>query len=265
MLLPFKGRKIHYDIAGPANGPTLCITHSLASDSGMWGEQMVPLLAAGWRVLRIDMRGHGGSDPVAGDYTMDMLADDTASVLEALGEAPVHYMGLSIGGMFGLSLALHHGQRLKSLMLCDTSAASPPGAKDLWSQRIAAVRAANSLESIADATVERWFTPAMRQNHPRRWQQIRDTVAATTPVGFMGCGAALQNFDYLDRLGAIKLPTLVVWGEHDPGTPPETNRAIVAGIPGAKGEQIPGMRHFPNVENPDAFNRILVAWLGARR
>jgi len=264
MLLPLAGRRIYYDIAGPENGPTLCITHSLASDSGMWGEQMMPLLAAGWRVLRIDMRGHGGSDPVPGDYTMDALADDVAAVLEALGERPVHYMGLSIGGMFGHSLALRHGHRLKSLMLCDTSAASPPGAKELWSQRIAAVRGANSLESIADATVERWFTPAMRQNRPRRWQQIRDTVAATTPQGFMGCGAALQNFDYLARLPGIKLPTLVVWGAEDPGTPPETNRRIVAGIPGAKGEEIPGVRHFPNVENPDAFNRILMGWLAAR-
>ena len=83
MLLPFDRRRIYYDLNGPETGPVLCITHSLSSDSGMWAEQMPPLLGAGYRVLRVDMRGHGGSDPVAGDYTMDQLAHDVATVLGA--------------------------------------------------------------------------------------------------------------------------------------------------------------------------------------
>ena len=264
MLLPLSGRRIYYDFSGPDDGPVLCITHSLASDSGMWGEQMAPLLQAGWRVLRIDMRGHGGSDPVAGDYTMDQLADDTATVLEALGLAAVHYMGLSIGGMFGHSLALRHGQRLKSLMLCDTSCASPSG-KEVWEPRIAAVRKAKSLELIADGTLERWFTPAMKEANPRRLKQIRDTIVATTVDGFAGCVAALVDFDYSARLPQIKLPTLVVWGADDPGTPPEANKRIVSLIPGARGQEISAVRHFPNVEKPAAFNRIMMEWLAARR
>ena len=265
MLLPLRGRRIYYDIAGPETGPVLCITHSLASDGGMWGEQMAPLLNAGWRVVRIDMRGHGGSDPVAGDYTMDQLADDAATVLEALNLRDVHYMGLSIGGMFGQSLALRYGQRLKSLLLCDTSGASPPGSKDLWPPRIAAVQGAGSLEPIADATVERWLSDKFKAANPGRYKQIRDTVVGTSPAGFIGCGAALMSFDYLPRLPQIRLPTLVVWGANDPGTPPEANRRIVEGIPGARGEEIPNAKHFPNVEKPDAFNRIMLGWLAARR
>src|SRR5262249_61705423 len=70
MLLPLEGRRIYYDLTGPEDGPVLCMAHSLTSDSGMWSEQMPPLLQAGFRVLRLDMRGHGGSDPVGGDYTM---------------------------------------------------------------------------------------------------------------------------------------------------------------------------------------------------
>jgi 3-oxoadipate enol-lactonase len=264
MLLPLNGRRIYYDIAGPENGPVLCITHSLASDSGMWGEQMAPLLQAGWRVLRIDMRGHGGSDPVAGDYTMDQLADDTAAVLEALGLGGVHYMGLSIGGMFGHGLALRHGHRLKSLMLCDTSCSSP-GSRDVWEPRVAAVRKAKSLESIADGTLERWFTPAMKDKNPARFKQIRDTILGTTVDGFAGCVAALVDFDYSARLPQIRLPTLVVWGADDPGTPAAGNKRIVSLIPGARGEEIPAVRHFPNVEKPDDFNRIMMAWLVARR
>ena len=97
MLLPLQGRRIAYDLVGPEDAPTVCITHSLASDGGSWAEQLPPLLQAGFRVLRIDMRGHGGSDPVAGDYTMRVLADDVATVLQALAIPRVHYIGLSIG------------------------------------------------------------------------------------------------------------------------------------------------------------------------
>src|SRR5438067_8311453 len=114
MLLPLQGHCIAYDLVGPDNAPTVCITHSLASDGGSWAEQVPPLLQAGFRVLRLDMRGHGGSDAVAGDYTMQALAGDVAIVLEALAIARLHYIGLSIGGMIGQAFALEHGAKLIS-------------------------------------------------------------------------------------------------------------------------------------------------------
>src|SRR2546421_7284203 len=99
MLLPLPGRRLYYDLAGPENGPVVCITHSLASDGGSWAEQLPALLQAGFRVLRLDMRGHGGSDPVAGDYTMQALAGDCGTLLHALAVPRVPYIGLSIRGM----------------------------------------------------------------------------------------------------------------------------------------------------------------------
>src|SRR5262250_240879 len=108
MLLPLERRRLYYDVTGPENGPVVCMTHSLMSDSGMWAEQMPPLLQAGFRVLRVDMRGHGGSDPVAGSYTITALAGDVAQVLEALAMPRVHYIGLSIGGMIGQAFAIEH-------------------------------------------------------------------------------------------------------------------------------------------------------------
>src|SRR3979490_1940193 len=104
MLLPIAGRRLYYDLPRPEEGPVVCFTHSLSSDSGMWAEQLPSLLAAGFRVLRIDMRGHGGSDPVAGDYTMDQLAADVATVIDALGIAQLHYIGFSIRGVTGGAL-----------------------------------------------------------------------------------------------------------------------------------------------------------------
>src|SRR5258707_9421808 len=97
MLLPLEGRRLYYDLTGPEDAPTICITHSLASDGGSWSEQVPALLAGGFRVLRLDMRGHGGSDPVSGDYTMAALADDVVAALQALGIARVDFPRLCLG------------------------------------------------------------------------------------------------------------------------------------------------------------------------
>jgi 3-oxoadipate enol-lactonase len=267
MLLPLGlgGRRLYYDLTGPEDGPVVCITHSLASDGGSWAEQVPALLQAGFRVLRLDMRGHGGSDPVAGDYTMKALADDVAAVLDGLSLPPVHYIGLSIGGMIGQAFAIERRDKLISAMWCDTLPASPSGAAAMWEERMSTVRRANSLEPLADATVERWFTDAFRPRNPGRWKQIRDTVAATTPAGYLGCSAAIMNFDFTAQLPSLRLPVLVVCGADDPGTPASDNRRLAGLVPGGRYEEIPNARHFPNVERPDEFNRIMIGWLEAQR
>src|SRR6266567_3818589 len=212
MLLPLPGRKIAYDLVGPEDAPTICITHSLASDGGSWAEQVPALLQSGFRVLRLDMRGHGGSDSVSGDYTMAALADDVEQALAALAIARVHYIGLSIGGMIGQAFALAHGERLISAMWCDTLPESPKGADAIWQQRLTTVRDANSLAPLADATVERWLTDDFKAHHPGRWRQIRDTVTGTTPAGYLGCCAAILDFDFVPRLHSVRVPTLVLCG-----------------------------------------------------
>src|SRR5258708_39888345 len=114
MLINLAGRRIYYSLEGPEKGHVVCFTHSLASDGGMWAEQVPPLLAAGFRVLRVDMRGHGGSDAVAGDYTMEQLAGDTAAGGDAPGFRQVHYIGLSIGGLPGPAFPLNPRAKPKS-------------------------------------------------------------------------------------------------------------------------------------------------------
>ncbi len=265
MLLPLNGRSIAYDVIGPETAPTVCITHSLASDGGSWAGQVPALLAAGFRVLRIDMRGHGGSDPVAGDYTMADLAGDVAAVLDGLSIRRVHYIGLSIGGMLGQAFALDHPDRLISILWCDTLPASPPGAAEIWGPRIKAVKEANSLAPIAEGSMDRYLSPEFAARNPGRYKQIRDTVLGTTAQGYLGCAAAILNFDFVARLPSIRLPTLVVCGEHDAGTPAADNRRLASLVPGARYEEIAGMRHFPNVEAPDAFNRIMLGWLETQK
>ncbi len=265
MLLSLNGRRIAYDLLGPEQAPVVCFTHSLSADGGMWAEQTSPLLERGFRVLRLDMRGHGGSDPVSGPYSMAQLAQDVADALAALHIPRVHYIGLSIGGMIGQAFALEHTDRLISAMWCDTLPASPSGGRDAWDQRMTTVRQARSLAPLADATMERWFTDAFKPRSPRRWQQIRDTIAATTPDGYLGCCAAILDFDFTGRLGSLNLPVLVVCGAQDPGTPAAENRRITSLVPGARYEEIADARHFPNVEHPETFNRIMLDWLAIHR
>ena len=265
MLLPLPGRRLYYDLIGPEDGPVVCITHSLASDGGSWAEQVPALLQAGFRVLRLDMRGHGGSDPVDGDYTMQALAADVAAVLDGLVIPRVHYIGLSIGGMIGQAFAIEHGAKVISAMWCDTLPASPSGAAAMWNERMNTVRQAKSLEPLADPTMERWFTDAFKGIKPGRWKQIRDTIAETTPAGYLGCSAAIMNFDFTGKLPSLRSPILVVCGSDDAGTPASENRRLAGLVPGGRYEEIPGMRHFPNVEAPDTFNRIMMGWLEAQR
>jgi 3-oxoadipate enol-lactonase len=264
MLLSLNGRRVYFDLVGPRNAPTVCFAHSLSSDGGMWAEQMLPLLSAGYRVLRLDMRGHGGSQPVQGDYSMDDLVGDVKGALDVLEIWKVHYIGLSIGGMIGQGFALAHPDRLVSAMFCDTQPSTPPGSAASWEERKAAVRAAGGLSTVADGTMDRWFTPEFKTVNPARWREIRDIIVGTSAPGFLGCAAAIQNFNFEDRLHTVKTPTLVVCGDEDPGTPPERNKFIAAKIPGGRYEEIAAARHLPNVERPEAFNRIMLGWLAAQ-
>jgi 3-oxoadipate enol-lactonase len=264
MLIQAAQRRIYYDIAGAETAPVVCLNHALSSDSGVWSDQLPALLAKGWRVLRIDMRGHGGSAPVAGDYAMTDLSNDVALVIDFLGLERVHFVGLSIGGMIGQTFAIEHPGRLVSLMLCGTSPAGIPGGTALWRSRFEAIDKAASVEPLADATMERWFTAAFKPLRPGRWAQIRETIARTSPEGYRGGGLAIDKFDVLGLLPAVRAPTLVVCGDDDQGTPPAGNKKIAELIPGARYEQIAKARHIANVEHPDTFNRILIEWLTSR-
>ena len=264
MKAKVNGTELYYEVSGKEGAPWLVLSHSLACTVRMWDPQ-VAAFKAKYRILNYDMRGHGASAAPSGPYSLEMLADDVLALMKACAIERASFVGLSIGGMIGQAFALKHGSKLKSLMLCDTLPASASGGAALWAERMAAVKKANSLAGLADSTMERWFTDAYKTRHPGRWKQIRDTIAGTTPQGYLGCAAAIQNFDFVPRLPSLKLPTLVVCGSDDQGTPPAGNRRIAELIPGGRYEEIAGARHLPNVERPAEFNRIMMGWLNAQK
>jgi 3-oxoadipate enol-lactonase len=206
------------------------------------------------------MRGHGASSATAPPYTLELLANDVAGLLDHLKLSPTHYIGLSIGGMLGQALALRHATKLRSLMLCDTRARALADQAPIWTDRIGQARKAGSVAPLIDSTLQRWFTPQWMARNPQRLAQVRATLERCSLDGFIGCGTAISSFDFTPQLASIKLPTMVLYGAGDPSTTPDENKYLAAHINGARLEEIPGL-HLPNIESADKFNAIMTKWL----
>jgi len=248
---------LHHVVDGPADAPVLVLAGSLGSTTEMWRPQL-PALAGRFRVVRVDLRGHGGSAATEGPYRMDELAGDVLALLDRLDLPRVHWCGLSLGAMVGMHLASEAPERIGRLALCCTSAHFPD--PTVWHDRIAAV-AAHGTAGIATAVVARWFTPGWAAEHPDVVADSEAMVASISDAGYRGCCAALAAWDHRYRLPAITAPTLVVAGADDLATPVEPHAAtIAAGIPGARLEVVPAA-HLANIESADAVTALLVEHL----
>jgi 3-oxoadipate enol-lactonase len=190
------------------------------------------------------------------------LAADVAAVLRAMSLPPVHYVGLSLGGMVGQALALDHPGLLRSVVICDALPESLPNAEEVWGPRIRAARAAGSVAPLAEATMERWLTPGFRAARPARWEELRATIAATDAEGYAASAEAISAFSHVARLPSLAVPALVLCGEEDHAVPPSEAERIARLVPEGRFHAIPGARHLPNVERPDLFNSLLLEWVG---
>lgn len=216
---------------------------SLGAPSSMWEPQLPAL--AGREVVRVDHPGHGGA-PVT-DF--DDVGDLAARVLDAAGDEPFAFVGLSLGGAVGLRVALDAPDRVERLVLA--CAAARFGDPAQWVDRAATVRA-EGLGAIVDAVLARWFTPAFD-----RVDEFRERFLDTDPEGYARCCEALSRFDVRDELGSISTPTLAIAATEDPTTPPDVVGAVAQGIPGARLEVIADAAHLVNAEQPADFNRLL--------
>ena len=259
MKIQANGIQINYELSGRNDAPVVMLSHSLASSLVMWNPQL-DSLESKFKVLRFDTRGHGDSDAPEGKYTLEQLAADAVALLDALKIDAVHFVGLSMGGMIGQNLALDNGNRLKSLTLCDTAAVMPDEAQPIWQQRIAAARE-KGLQDQVDETLERWFTPAYLSQNSPGVELIRRQILATPVAGYIGCSEAIRNLDNLKRLSEIKLPTLIMVGEEDPGTPVAASEAMQERIDGSELVVLPAARHLSNIEQSGAFNEALMDFL----
>jgi 3-oxoadipate enol-lactonase len=228
-------------IEGPPGAPVLVLSNSLGTDMMLWDRQ-VPALAERFRVVRYDTRGHGGSPVPSGDCTLAGLAADMAGLLDHLGVDRASVAGVSLGGMTAMQLAADAPERVDRLVLCCTSARLGP--PEMWQNRAVTVRARGTA-AIADATLQRWFTPAADPEIVARFDAMLRAVPA---AGYAACCAAIRDMDLRRRLSAITAPALVIAGREDPSTPPEHAEVIAAGIPGARRMVVERAAHLANVE-----------------
>jgi 3-oxoadipate enol-lactonase len=261
MLIKANGIQMNYELSGRENDPVVMLSHSLGSSLAMWNPQM-KALEPHFQVLRYDIRGHGKSEAPPGAYTLELLGEDAVALLDVLEIERVHWIGLSMGGMIGQSVALNYPKRLQSLALCDTSAAIAPEAQPIWQERIDAVHE-EGVESQLEPTMERWFTPTILNLNPYMLGVIRKEFLATPAQGYLGCIYAIRKLNYLDRLPTINIPTLIMVGEDDPGTPVSASEAIHQRIPNSKLVIIKSARHLSNVEQPEFFNTNLLTFLNS--
>lgn len=260
MRVMVNGIHVNYEISGKEGAPVVMLSHSLGSDMSMWNPQTRPLRRH-YRILLYDTRGHGGSDAPKGAYTLEQLGEDALGLLDALSFDAVHWVGLSMGGMIGQYMALNHSDRIRKLALCDTAAAIAPETQPVWEERLQMVRK-GGMQALVDSTLERWFTPPYLSQSRPEVELIREHFLSTPVSGYIGCTEAIRRLDYLERLSEIRLPTLIMVGEEDQGTPVSASRAMHERIPDSRLVVLPSAAHLSNIEQAGAFNEALMEFLG---
>lgn len=208
----------------------------------MWDAQLPAL--EHHAVIRVELPGHG-AEPLAELAGIGSLAE---RALASVGDRCT-FVGLSLGGAVAMHVAAHHPARVERLVLACTSPRF--GDPTLWLERAATVRR-DGLESIVDAVLGRWFTPAFADA-----ERYRRMFLSVDPEGYARCCEALAGWDGHADLGRIDAPTLVIAGAEDPTSPPEHAAAIAARVPGARLHVIDRAAHLANVEQADAFNDLL--------
>ena len=248
---------LYHALEGPEDAPVLVAANSLGTTLRMWDDQ-APALLESFRLLRYDHRGHGDSPVSPGPYAIDDLGRDVLALMDRLEVERFSFCGLSIGGMVGMWLASEAPERVERLVLCCTSARFEP--PDDWGSRAETVRA-DGVDAVADAVLERWFTPAFREDRPDVVQWAESMLRATPAEGYAGCCEAIRDADLHSRLEAIRAPTLVVAGADDPAAPPAQAELIRGSIPDARLVVVDQAAHLANVEQREAVTRAVLEHL----
>jgi len=197
----------------------------------MW-QPVVAALARSRHLVAFDHRGHGRSPVPEGPYEIADLGGDVLALLDRLNLERVSYAGVSLGAMVGLWLAAHAPQRIERLICICGAAHLPPAAA--WAQRAARVRAAANVAVVADAVLERWFTPAYATAHPDIVEWVGAMLRNSPPEGYAACCGAIERMDLRGDLPRIVAPTLAVGAAEDRAIVPAHAAAIAAAVPGAR-------------------------------
>ncbi|MGE5095503.1 MAG: 3-oxoadipate enol-lactonase [Betaproteobacteria bacterium] len=245
-----------------SGGPAVVLAHAIGCDHRMW-DDLEKRLAPSFHVINIDARGHGSSPVPPRPYSLGALAEDVRALLDRLGVAKAHWVGLSMGGMVGQAFALAHPGRLERLVIANSTASYGVEGHTLWHNRIKLVEE-GGLAAIRDMVAQRYFSDAFRREHADVVSKVMARFMETPVEGYLGCCDAIRELDFSSHLKSIHAPTLVIAGSEDAGTPVAMSQAIAKGIPGAKLEVIQGAAHLSAVEKPGEFAELVNDFIAAR-
>ncbi len=245
-------------------GLPLVFLHAFPMNRRMW-EPQVHALAAQYRVVTVDLRGHGESDAPLWRYSLDQYADDVRALLDLLGIQEAVLIGLSMGGYLIFAFHRRYPERLKALVFADTRAEADKPEQVAWRFQLAQRAQASGAAVVADDMLPKLIAPSSQTN-PELVDRVRSIILSTRVTGIAGDLTAIaERPDSTGQLKTIHCPTLVLVGELDGLTTPEDNRRIADGITGARFELIPNAGHLSNLEQPEAFNIALLKFLGTLR
>jgi len=251
-----------YEVHGE-DGPPLLLIEGLGYASWMWFKQ-VPAFSRFYRTIVFDNRGVGRSDKPDVPYSIPMMADDAAAVLDAVGIDCAHVLGYSMGSFIAQEFALRHPDRLGGLVLGGTS----PGGPDVVIPGPEVIRAMTPDPDLpAEENIRRGLSVAARPGYydshsDEREAIVRFRLAEPTPVyAHRRQSEAAARHDTSTRLGQIKAPTLVIVAEQDAVVPPANGFRVAQAIPGAKVAVIPESGHHAFIEKASLFNQIVLEFL----
>jgi 3-oxoadipate enol-lactonase/4-carboxymuconolactone decarboxylase len=255
MFIDVNGLTIHVLQDGPPGAAPLVLLHSLGTNAHIWDDQAAEL-SRSFRVIRPDLRGHGLTGCTPGPYSMALLADDLAGLLDALGVGRAHIGGISIGGLVAQAFAAAHPDRAEFLILADTALAIPPAQS--WTDRAALVRA-EGISAIADAVIARWVTPAFLDAPATAG--LRAMLLRTPAEGYAAAAEAIAAADFTESTAALNIPALVIVADQDQATPVSSAEALHLALAGSLLVVVEDAAHIPTVEKPAEITAAIVNFL----
>ncbi len=253
--------RLHFYDHGPKSAPAVVLLHSLATHSGLWALQ-VPVWSARFRVIAIDLPGHGESPLAPEGVSLADMAQAVVAVLDTLGLAKAAVVGLSLGGMVAQAMAIRHAPRVSALVVAHAGARTDAVVQAIWEQRLEQF-AAGGMAHLAQPTLARWFPRDFAEDAPLTMDWMAGLIQATSAAGYVAAIRAIQHLDHLDQLPRVQVPTLVIAGLADAAVPSTVATLVAQRIPNARLHLFDGAGHIGNVQQPTAFTEVVGQFLAA--
>lgn len=250
--------EINYQTFGDASQPAIIFSNSLGTQFNMWQPQ-ISFFEKKFYVICYDTRGHGASSAPQGPYSIEQLGTDVVHLLDHLNIEKASFCGISMGGLTGQWLAIHHPERFNHVIVCNTAAKI--GQEQAWNDRAQLVRE-QGLKPIAETAASRWFTEPFIRSNTAIVESLSNDLGAGSPEGYASCCEALAKADVREQLKDITVPVLVVAGQQDPVTTVVDGQFMVERIANSQLFEI-NASHISNVELPNEFNQAVKQFIQA--